>query len=94
LRFVRTPTARLGRHDVGRKGLYLGAVDLAASNLGIAFASSRWLLGRIEGVPPEFVPSDSSFTRIPLAVFPCLNHRMGFTLLASPLTGQAAWRGA
>ena len=68
LRFVRTPTGRLGRHDVGRKGLYLGAVDLAASNLGIAFASSRWLLGRIEGVPPEFVPTDTSLTRIPLAV--------------------------
>lgn len=65
VRLVQTPTARLSREDVARKGLFLGVIDLASSQLGLRFHSHRWLLGTV--TETEFTPTQVDLDPIPFA---------------------------
>lgn len=48
-RLVGQPTAWLGDTDALRKGVLLGSIDVLNSDIGLAFATDRWFVGRIEG---------------------------------------------
>jgi hypothetical protein len=39
---------RLPRHDVGTKGLYLGAIDLSLSEIGLPHQGLRWIVGKFD----------------------------------------------
>jgi len=64
VRLVSAPTGRLPRNEVGKKGLYLGAVNLARSELGLPFHDHRWLVGRLED--GKFVPNHPDLVEMDL----------------------------
>jgi hypothetical protein len=47
-RLVSTPSGHLGARDVRLKGRLLALVDVLDSDIGLAHASDRWIVGRIE----------------------------------------------
>lgn len=61
---IQTPTGRLERRDAAYKGVYLGLVDLVNSQVGLSFATHRWLLGTVSGA--EFVPRQAELESIAL----------------------------
>ncbi|OIP42496.1 MAG: hypothetical protein AUK47_04325 [Deltaproteobacteria bacterium CG2_30_63_29] len=65
-RLVGTPSHRLGADAQRRKRRLIGLVDLLNSNLGLSFATHRWVLGRIQ--EDVFIPQQQlSIGEVPIA---------------------------
>lgn len=70
-RLVSTPTPRLTRQEVGKKGLFLGAIDLGSSRIGLPHHDHRWIVGRIENA--AFVATsdpDLALLEVPVGIAP------------------------
>lgn len=65
-RLVETPSTRLDAPSVRRKGILIGLIDLLNSDVGLPFASERWLLGRLDLTARRFLPVSSAFEPIDL----------------------------
>lgn len=61
---VETPSTRLSREELHRKGALIGLVDVLNSDIGLVHRTERWILGRFEG--RAFVPVQSSLSPVQL----------------------------